>query len=222
MYAAGEKFGDGCWEPAAVQLPSGEVWLVFANEGPYRVSDGQEITLIRTPDFGRTWTKPQPISFRHGHRDGMPVPVVLADGSVAIAIEDDGLTKDRQFKPAIVRVDGGRRTVEGNDPQRWSAVDAPWRAGVYAGAPYLCRVPGGPVILSCQSDEDGKPPRMAVYVGDDEARHFSGRSMPFPTDAGRAGQWNALFAKDATTVTAISSTTVDGRSGVWLIDGTFK
>ena len=222
LYVAGEKFADGCWEPTAVQLASGEIWLLFANEGPYRTSNEQEITLIRSTDAGRTWTPPKAVSFRHGHRDGMPVPTLLADGSVVIAIEDDGLTGDGQFKPAIVRMDNERLPVGGDDARRWPAIEAPWRQGVYAGAPFLCRMPSGAVLLSCQSDEDGKPPRMAVHVGDADARHFGDKSYPFPTDAGKAGQWNSLFAKDAKTVTAVGSTTIAGRSGVWLIDGTFR
>jgi len=60
---------------------------------------------------------------------------------------------------------------------------------------------------------------MAVYVGDAEAKDFGMKTTPFNTDPGRAGKWNSLFIKNATTVTAVSGTTIDGISGLWAIDG---
>ena len=60
---------------------------------------------------------------------------------------------------------------------------------------------------------------MAVYVGDEEAKNFSGKTTPFNTDSGKSGKWNSLFIKKATTVTAISGTTIDGITGLWAIDG---
>jgi tRNA U34 5-carboxymethylaminomethyl modifying GTPase MnmE/TrmE len=60
---------------------------------------------------------------------------------------------------------------------------------------------------------------MAVYVGDAEAKNFSGKTIPFNTDSGRSGKWNSLFIKNVTTVAAISGTTIDGITGLWAIDG---
>jgi hypothetical protein len=55
LYIAGTKFRDGCWEPAALQLPNGEIHIYFANEAPYTSSSEQEITLMRSFDEGKTW-----------------------------------------------------------------------------------------------------------------------------------------------------------------------
>jgi hypothetical protein len=60
---------------------------------------------------------------------------------------------------------------------------------------------------------------MVVYVGDSSAQGFGGRSMPFETLTDAPGLWNALFVKDAETITAISGTSVDGAGGLWAIDG---
>jgi len=60
---------------------------------------------------------------------------------------------------------------------------------------------------------------MAVYVGDKKARNFAGKTIPFDVDRGKSGKWNALFIKNATTVTALSGTTIDGKTGLWAIDG---
>jgi hypothetical protein len=60
---------------------------------------------------------------------------------------------------------------------------------------------------------------MAVYVGDNQARNFAGKTIPFNVDPGRSGKWNSLFIKDAATVTALSGTTIGGTTGLWAMDG---
>ena len=84
---ASYTFQDGCWEPSMLQLPSGEVQLYFADEGPYTSSGEQQISMCRSFDGGQTWGKAEIISFRKNFRDGMPVPVLLHDGkTIAVAI----------------------------------------------------------------------------------------------------------------------------------------
>src|SRR5581483_10129655 len=75
LYEAGANGGVGCWEPAAVQLASGELQLYFANEKPYPATTEQEITRIRSFDNGGSWGAAERASFRLQHRDGMPVPI---------------------------------------------------------------------------------------------------------------------------------------------------
>jgi hypothetical protein len=222
VFRAGTRWGDGCWEPAAIQLPGGEVQLFFANENPYRTTTEQETTLLRSSDGGKTWGKPETVSFRKGHRDGMPVPLVLRRGrGIVVAIEDNGLRG--RMKPAIIHTSvksnwrGG--VVGGDSPRRWSALKRPLPPKIAAAAPYIRQFPSGETVLSCQSDEGGGPLRMVVYVGDASARDFAGKTVPFPTDAGKPGLWNALFIKGPRTVTAISGTTIRGMAGVWAIDG---
>src|SRR5690606_21144755 len=82
VYEAGHKFGDGCWEPSAIQLPNGEIQLYFSNEGIYRKSDEQNISMLTSHDGGLTWSEePKIVSFRPRSRDGMPAPLLLQDGS---------------------------------------------------------------------------------------------------------------------------------------------
>ena len=76
IYNADSNWHNGCWEPAAVQRTSGEIALFFANESPYRESDEQEISLMRSSDDGTTWSEAKAFSFRKGGRDGMPVPLI--------------------------------------------------------------------------------------------------------------------------------------------------
>lgn len=61
--------------------------------------------------------------------------------------------------------------------------------------------------------------RMAVYLGDNDARNFTNRSFPFAVPGDTSGLWNSLFVKSDNTITAISGTVVDGVRGIWVIDG---
>lgn len=225
LYSASTDFGDGCWEPAAIQLPDGEVQVYFANEGPYQKSSEQEISMMRSHDNGRTWSKAETVSFRKGSRDGMPVPVVARNGTaIAVAIEDNGLSGT--FKPVIVSTrlakgcwrDG---SVGGDSAFRWSALAKPLPATTYAGAPYLRQLADGRFVLSFQMSASGdmKESRMAVSLGNDRARDFSEPVFPFPDHSGGAQLWNALFIKNARTVTAISETSQNGIRGIWAVDG---
>ncbi|MHC4249319.1 MAG: sialidase family protein [Planctomycetota bacterium] len=222
IYEADTRWENGCWEPAAVQLPGGEVQLFFANESPYRKSKEQEITMLRSRDGGTTWGKPVTASFRAGKRDGMPVPVVLGGGrGIAVAIEDNGL--HGKLKPVIVHSPlehSWRRPVGGDSPRRWSALAEPLPADVYAGAPYLRQMPTGETVLSAQVRPAGrKESHMVVWVGDEGARGLANPSVPFDVPPDVPCLWNSLFVKDADTVTAVSGTTVRGRKGLWMIDG---
>jgi hypothetical protein len=214
VYEADVNSHNGCWEPSAIQLPSGEIQLVFANEFPYKDSDEQEITLLRSFDNGRTWSEAKAISFRAGHRDGMPVPCILKDKSIVCAIEDNGLTN--MFTPAIIHTtdNWNEPFAGGSSPRRWQAVQKPIDVE-WGGAPYIRQMPSGETILSFQSSVGREWPQMVVYVGDENAKNFGGRSVPFTVSKKKGGWWGSLFVKDEHTITAISSC----NGGVWAIDG---
>jgi BNR repeat-like domain len=224
LYCAGSEFTNGCWEPAAIELPSGEVQLFFSNEGPYRNSDEQEITLLRSTDGARTWSSPEKVSFRAGARDGMPVPLVLKDGrGIAFSIEDNGLSG--YFKPVIVfssLKDNWHSGVRGPEsPNRWSALKNLPAPHVSASAPYLRQMPSGETLLSFQRSETGelKNAYMVVCIGDAEARNFDSPSRPFPVTEGKAQLWNSIFIKNKDTVVAVSEAEINGVRGIWSIEG---
>ncbi len=222
IYRAGTTGGEGCWEPRAILGPNNEVQMYFANEAPYKTSAEQEITRMISRDNGRTWGAPHRVSFRAGKRDGMPVPVLLRNGKVAMAIEDNGLSGD--FKPVIIDVpDNEKEFVGADSPRRWSALTKPLQASTYAGAPYLCQMPDGTTILTAQVNvaDDDRRERMVVWVGDENAHNFTQMSWPFGDipDKSSAAYWNSLWVKDARTVTAVTGTKIHGISGLWSIDG---
>jgi hypothetical protein len=234
VYAAGRDAGTGCWEPAFLQLPSGEVQVYFANEAPYTgANNDQEIGMKHSSDNGLTWTGYTKVSYRAGGRDGMPVPLLLrGDTTIAVAIEDNGL--QGLFKPSIVSTtvadDWQSGFASGADPRRWGALSQTSQLpdNVYAGAPYLVQLPSGTTVLSVQSTEGrilGDPNHifstMKVYCGDRQARNFTNESAPFSgmPDSGRA-LWNSLTVIDDSTLLAVSTLTGLGQNGIWTVAGT--
>ena len=227
LYTAGPSYQDGCWEPAGIELPDGEIHVYFANEFPYQTTAEQEISLIRSRDGGRTWSEAQRVSMRKGHRDGMPAPLLLAGGrGIVVALEDNGLSKTDRFKIAIVHTtlddDWHGGAVDGESPRRRPAMAKPLPDDHYAGAPNLRQLPTGQTLLSYQSSADGTlaGARMVVRIGDADARNFMDASQPFADAGAEPGQlWCSLFVKNADAVTALGTVTINGRRGIWTIDG---
>lgn len=212
IYPAGTTMAAACWEPAAIQMPDGNIRLFFAHELPGQ----QEIATMVSQDGGLTWSEPRQASLRPNRRDGMPVPCLLQDGTLALSVEDNGVlpaTKGRHppFRPSIVLPDR---------QQRWTALCEPPAETVNVAAPYLVRLPTGETLLSVQSNEDEhRRHRMAVYVGNENAQDFRNRSLPFGLPPQTNGEWNSLCVLDADTVIALSTTTIEGQRGLWSIRG---
>lgn len=227
IFEAEPRFTDGCWEPAFLQLPDGTLQVYFANEAPYTVTDEQEISLLASGDNGYTWdTKPRTVSFRAGRRDGMPVPVVV-DDEILVAIEDN---KVGQFKPYIVRTsiaDNWKEPVTAHSRFREYALQDSLPEHVYAGAPYLTRLPSGEILLSYQTTKgrgtDWEKSTMEVAIGDKYGRHFQKLTQPFAVPLDKEAKWNAISVWDDDTVVATSATNFDGGPiGAWMILGRIK
>jgi len=231
VYSAGYEFKNGCWEPAQIQLPSGEIHLYVANEGPYTQSNEQEITLFKSTDQGLTWTTGETISFRSGHRDGMPVPLMLkTKDEIIVAIEDNGI-RGKEFKPAIIRTSVGNSwnnaPVLSADRSREYAME---KSGAipdakYGGAPYIRQLSSGEVILSYQGNELRKDFQwdrsdMIVSIGSSEGRNFNRKSTPFyKADPTKTALWNSLCVENDSSVIALTSTNAYGNTAVWMIKG---
>jgi len=233
LYIAGNTMREGCWEPCPLQLPGpdGELQVWFANE--HKLPRGsQNISVLRSRDGGKTWLPPVVASYRAGRRDGMPVPVILKDGTVVAAIEDSGLSVPGRLKPVIVRPDAAfGKAIDGKSPERWGALSprAELPSETYAGAPYIIRLDTGETILSVQTTEGrriedrpaeaSKFANLRVYVGDATARNFDNPTTPFPDlPKNAAALWNSLCQTDAGTL--LAAATLSGQSkdnGVWLV-----
>jgi hypothetical protein len=227
LYRAGREFENGCWEPSAIQLPSGEIQLYFANEGPYTNSNEQEISLLRSHDNGRTWSRnAETVSFRAGKRDGMPVPVLLNNKKeIAVAIEDNG---DGNFKPYIITntlAQNWRHVVRGDSPGRHFALQEKVPQEVYAGAPFLRQLKSGETILAYQGTEGRSSHKMEfaemkVVLGDATATTFTGKTVPFAVPPDKCGLWNSICVLDDDSFIALTSTNAFGQyMEVWMVRG---
>jgi len=225
LYEAGNTFDNGCWEPAFLQLPSGELQVYFANEGPFTASTEQNISMKWSNDNGETWNEAvKTVCFRAGRRDGMPVPILL-DNEIVMSIEDNNIG---QFKPYIVRTsvaDNWSAPVLANSPNRESALIIPLADPIYAGAPYIVRLPSGEVIVSYQSSENRNSPNevrsvLTVAISDKAGRNFEKVTRPFDVPIDKEAMWNALAMWDNQTVVASTSTNFkSANSEVWMIKG---
>ena len=155
----------------------------------------------------------------------MPVPVLLHNKKeVAVAIEDNG---EGNFKPYIISntlAQNWRQVIKGDSPGRRYALQEKISPEIYAGAPFLRQLKSGETILSYQGTEGRRNKmefaEMKVVVGDDRARGFSGRSVPFKVPADKYGLWNSICILDDDTIIALTSTNAFGRNmEVWMIRG---
>ena len=228
VYEASSEFENGCWEPSALQIPSGEIQLFFSNENVYRNSNEQNISLIRSSNNGLTWsTTPEIVSFRAGKRDGMPSPILLKNqNEIVFSIEDNSV--ENQFKPYIIRnsiTENWKQTVDANSINRNYALEEVLSNPIYAGAPYLSQISTGEVLMSYQGTEnratnDINNADMKVVIGTNDAKNFNRKSTPFLLSSGKSALWNSIKVLDDDTVVALTTTNqFSNSSQIWMIKG---
>ena len=224
IYEAAPRFTDGCWEPAFLQLPNGDLQCYFANENPYQNSAEQEISVLTSKNRGDTWSSTKKmVCFRQDHRDGMPVPL-LSDDSILVAIEDNA---DGDFRPAIVRcsiTDNWATPVYQNSRFRNFCLAEPLTSTRHGGAPYIIKVPSGEILLSYQTQygrtTDWELSDMEVAIGDPTGRNFKRISRPFNIDVKYQCKWNSLGMWDDHSIVASGACNLDGLDiAVWMICG---
>jgi hypothetical protein len=95
---------------------------------------------------------------------------------------------------------------------------------VYAGAPYLMKVPSGEVILSYQTTSgrttDWERSTLEMAIGDKTGRNFTKLSRPFQVPLDREAKWNSISSWDENTVVAAATTSFQSPNcEVWIIKG---
>jgi hypothetical protein len=212
IYQAGNHYKSGCWEPSAIQLSSGEIQLFFTNEYPYGQTNEKEISLVKSTDNGGSWSIPEKIVFKKNTRSGAPSPIIL-NSQVFLAYMQESEEKSlKKGKPFIAKL--------GSGVEPWRPFIRDLKSEVEGNIPSLEQLPGGETVLALQLvDEGEKDPYMVVYFGSKEAKYFTHASEPFPRTKGVPSVCNSVYVKGHSVITAVTSTEIDGKRGVWLIDG---
>ena len=223
LFQAAPHFKDGCWEPSFLLLPDGTIHIYFANEFTYLQSDEQEISVLTSTDNGYTWdSEPKTVSFRNGHRDGMPVAV--HDGeSIYLVIEDN---VSGQFKPWLLSSPINKSwesPILADSQKRCYALKNNLPDTVYAGAPYMIRLNNGIYLISYQTTEgrtsNWELSTMEVVLSD-KPYDFRNPSQPFDVPMNKEAKWNALSYLGNNTIAALASTNFNSdKIGVWMIKG---
>jgi len=227
LFEAGTEFTLGCWEPVAIQLPAGEIQLFFADESTFGDAFDQQICMLSSTDSGLTWTtQPEVISHMPHGRDGMPSPLLLANGrEIVCAIEQT--VGDKNLQPAILRTTADRNwkgTIGGKSPNREQPLTEPLPIETYAGAPYLRQLSTGETILSYQGTEGRinklHNAEMKVLIGDDQARNFAGKTVPFDIPPEKFALWNSISVLKGDSIIALTSTNAYSQKGeIWMVKG---
>ena len=210
----------GCWEPFVLPGEGGRVQIYFADETPY--VDGkrryQNISVIESPDAGKTWGRVRAAAYNPRCRDGMPVVLQMGDWRW-LALETNG--KGTRLHPEIVRArvaDNWSETVGSPSPDRFSPFLVPrdWRS-TYGGAPYIVATENH-VLLSWQETslftEDElrtAAVRVAVVPKNEisDGRFTTMRVLPTPPlfkDAKDSTLWNSLCPMDGDAFLLVSQT----------------
>jgi hypothetical protein len=223
VFDAQHTFNDGCWEPAFLELPSGEVQCYFANENEYTSNNDQNISICRSFDKGITWSAPVTVCYRQGYRDGMPVPILLQDESeIVVIVEDNGWPGRGNFAATTVR-----NTLEDNwtkgfvnaaSPNRTMIFQTIPSTSIYSAAPYIRKLPWGETVASYQSNEnrsssDLQYADMYVLIGDERAQNFKAKSAPFALGSDKHSIWNSVSVIDTGIVVAIGSIAQPNKGG---------
>lgn len=228
IYDAGFRGTEGCWEPAFLELPSGELHCYFANEHPYTGNNGdQEISMCRSFDKGLTWSDPVRVSYREGSRDGMPVPILTDNGEIVVIVEDNGHPGYHGFRATTMRC-----TLEQNWEDCWVDGTSDYRDMIFANeddknyvsaAPYIRKLPSGETIASWMGDfwgrKDWPQDRYDMYVGvgDKDGRNIGQLSQPFNVNADEHAHWNSVSVGFDNTVFAVAS--IGGSNGIYTMRG---
>lgn len=199
--AAKRVYTGRCWEPAMLQLPSGEIQMYITDSNDVRYKRSQPCTIvIRSFDNGKTWQGKPECSYRDGEvisrtidergsYDGMPSAVILNDGAIAVPLEVwSGVLKMDQT-PVIVVTDKATNWHSDQSIRRDGGPGYPAKRQIHkdlqAYGPYITRLPEGEPIVISSGKYKGQQ-GMWVLVGDCNADNFNHATSPFQ------GYWGSI------------------------------
>lgn len=214
------------WEPGMVQLADGDIEMFYSSEAKWWPSNSpqQDIEFIHSTDNGTTWTAPVQVAYAANFRDGMPVPVVLANNKgIAFAIESVNNSKSpwMMWSSTDARWNYASNGTTGNS-RRWLATGD----NVFGGAPFLLQLPTGETLLSFQDGDgraisDWRKSTMLVYTGNSVGNNLKRIANAWPNlPTNEGAYYSSLFLKNATTIVMVTTRNFsDGHSEIWWKEG---
>lgn len=222
-----------CWEPAMLQLPSGEIQMyITSSQNVVNGLSCPRTVVIRSFDGGETWQGKSEcgigdneiISYTKDDRfgyDGMPTAVLLQDGSIVMSIEVWSGKYVVDQTPMIVRtsaeenwhLDTARLLRHGGPayPQKKQA-----NKDLIGYGPYLSRLPSGETLLLSNGLYQGRQSSW-LFVGDVRADNFGFATTGFD------GYWGSVdcLGNDRVLITGTEKYTEDSvvRGKIHLMTG---
>lgn len=200
---AREVYRGRCWEPAMLQLPSGEIQMYITDsQNVVRKMSCPKTVVIRSFDGGATWQGKERCSYRDvegiSHTrderfgyDGMPSGVLLDDGGIAVPLEVWSGKYVMDVTPVVVKTtaEDNWRSIDQERLLSGGGPDYPAKKQVnkdFRGyGPYSTRLDSGEMIVLSNGDYKGFP-GIWVFVGDRNADNFTHATRPFD------GYWGCI------------------------------
>ena len=197
---AREVYRGRCWEPAMLELPTGEIQMYITDsQNVVNKMSCPKTVVIRSFDGGATWQgKPsctwkdvEGISHTRDSRfgyDGMPSGVLLNDGTIAVPLEVWSGKYVMDVTPVVVKtsaednwnLDQEKLLTEGGpDYPAKKQVNKDFRGY----GPYSTRLDSGEMLVLSNGDYKGE---SGVFVGDKHADNFHHATRPFD------GYWGCI------------------------------
>ena len=219
VHAASHLGQDGCWEPAFLLLPSGEIHCYFSLE--LEGNNDQQIMLSRSYDNGLSWTTAQRVSYRQGHRDGMPVAILTDNNEIVYSIEDNGQPGYNGFRATTIRCtleDNWSSWVDANSANRSKMLVGKADLSHISAGPYIRKLPGGETVMSWMGECEGIDGKGIDYyhhfvaVGDADCRNFRCTNHSFYVPEGGRASWGSVNVDNAGNVYAVAGTYAGGQT----------
>lgn len=191
-----------CWEPAMLQLPSGEIQMYITDSNQTRDGISQPCTIvIRSMDGGLTWQGKARCTYRDGEivsrtldprctADGMPSAVWLDDNrGIAVPLEVWSGKYKLDQTPVVVRTDAETNWRSDQSIRSEGGPAYPCKKQLnkdFVGfGPYSAKLPTGEMIV-LSNGVYRNVQGMWVFIGNKRADDFRFATSPF------VGHWGSI------------------------------
>ena len=191
-----EIYRGRCWEPAFLELPSGEIQMYLTDSST--IEDDHTLTctgIFRSFDGGHTWQgkdlcRPSDIEaisstvVRGRRLDGMASAVQLENGGIICPLEVFSHIRIQDQTPVVVKTTEKDNWEGDNEKIRLEGgPEYPLKKELYRDfygyAPYCCILPTGEPVVGSNGRLTGNESRFWTFIGSKDAYEFGYPTSPF-------------------------------------------